>query len=305
MRVLVTGGGGYLGHGIVKALQDDNRVTEVRVVDNFQQNNFTLLSSSVLGSTTSVTHADILDDYSMERSMTRVDAVIHLAALTPGSSLGSRPHQFEQVNHWGSAAIAALVEKLSIARIINVSSAAVYGFHANHRTGTDELPTDPYGWSKLHGERHFDRLKDLGHRVATLRLGTVHGINEATRFDTFVNAFLKNVRLRQPLIVFGDGSEKRPILSLEYAIYAIEQALFDDSLNGTMTCFEETVSILDTVRLIQEIDPSVSVSLSDYRPPLLSLKVPDTLRLMPDFRGPSLGERLSQSLDELGARAPG
>ena len=105
MRILVTGGGGYIGTELVKRLVNFSAVEEVVVYDNLSRGNFNLFLGNKRrkNSKISFVQGDILDTRRLKKALNGIDVVYHLAAKVTTPFANTDPHYYEQINHWGTA----------------------------------------------------------------------------------------------------------------------------------------------------------------------------------------------------------
>ena len=162
MKILITGGAGYIGTELCSRLMHHPEIESIRVYDNLSRKNFNFfLGDNKLTSKVSFAEAEILDSYTLRKEVAKVDTVIHLAAKVTTPFADQSPHLFDQINNWGTAELAYAVEESNCQRLIYMSSVSVYG--SNEAEVGGDTPTTPktfYGISKLNGERHVERLKD-------------------------------------------------------------------------------------------------------------------------------------------------
>jgi UDP-glucose 4-epimerase len=103
VKILLTGGAGYIGNELVYRLSEETSIEEILVYDNLCKGNYNLFTGlrKVPGKNVRFTQGDILDSRSLRSAMRGVDLVIHLAAKVPTPYADQDPHDFEQSNHWG------------------------------------------------------------------------------------------------------------------------------------------------------------------------------------------------------------
>lgn len=261
MRVLVTGGAGYVGWSVVHDLVGRDGVEEVVIYDNFARRNYgVLLAEKPRGEATiRVVVDDLLNSRALRRAVESVDCVIHLAAVAMSPDIDENPHVFDQVNHWGTAELAYAVEQTGAPRLVYLSSGAVYGQREIVAdTETEPNPTNAYGRSKLAGERQLERLAGKL-ELNIIRSGTVYGVNPAARFDTFVNRFLLDAALGRPLSVHGSGEQVRPVVPVDIvAKHVVNSALAETTaaISHTVT---ENIAVNTVIDTLKTIDPSLDV----------------------------------------------
>jgi len=206
MRVLVTGGAGYIGSHVVRLLQD--RGDHVTVVDDL-----------LTGDARRVSGADViqldLDDTASLGPLTDAlrghDVVIHFAARKRVDESVRRPSWYYQQNVGGMANLLLAMEAAGVNAIVFSSSAAVYGAATGAQLpeSTPTVPVNPYGKTKLIGESMLDDARDaIGLRAASLRYFNVAGSGAPELGDTAVLNLVPMVfeKLDQGLspVIFGD-----------------------------------------------------------------------------------------------------
>lgn len=207
MKVLVTGGAGFIGSHIVDQLLGLGH--EVVVLDDLSSG-----SPENVAPGANFIRMNILDGKLMavfERE--KFDAVCHLAAQTiVGSSL-EHPDIDAQVNVLGTLQVLEGCRRTGVGRIIFASSAAVYGDTALLPVPEDasKQPTSFYGLSKLTAERYIQMYHELyGLHYVILRYANVYGERQGDRGEGgVVSIFSRAVRQRDPLRIFGDGEQTR------------------------------------------------------------------------------------------------
>jgi UDP-glucuronate 4-epimerase len=210
-RVLVTGGAGFIGSHLVKALLD--RGDEVSIVDNFDPFYPERLKRRGLDPRARLFEADIRDGEAMPRafSAAKPEVVVHLAALAGVRPSLERPAAYMDVNVRGTACLLEAARAAGTRRFVLGSSSSVYGAHAEapfRETARIDSPESPYAASKVASEvlaRTFHNL--YGIEVAALRFFTVYGPRQ--RPDLAIHKFSRRMLAGKPLPFFGDGSTRR------------------------------------------------------------------------------------------------
>ena len=210
-RVLVTGGAGFIGSHLVRALLD--RGDEVSVVDNFDPFYPERLKRGSLDARARLFEKDIRDQEAMHQAFAaaRPEVVVHLAALAGVRPSLERPEAYLDVNARGTACVLEAARKAATRRFVLGSSSSVYGAHAQppfRETARVDAPQSPYAASKVAAEvlaRTFHNLYGL--EIAALRFFTVYGPRQ--RPDLAIHKFSRRMLAGQPLPFFGDGSTRR------------------------------------------------------------------------------------------------
>ena len=231
MRVLVTGGAGFIGSHLCARLVD--RGDEVAVVDSFEPFHPERLKrralAPLLARNLRLFEADVRDERAMDRAFrdARPEAVVHLAALTGVPPSVERPAAYADVNVHGTAVILEAARRSSVRRFVFGSSSSVYGRNAEppFREGARiESPLSPYAASKAAGElltRTFHNLH--GSEAIVLRLFSVYGPRQ--RPDLAIHRFARRMLAGQTLPFFGDGSSRRDYTYVDDIVQGILAAL--------------------------------------------------------------------------------
>jgi len=172
MRLMVTGGAGYIGsHVVLDLLQAGHQVV---VVDNLSSGHVEAVRrvQELARRRCELVVADIADSARLGPALAGVDAVVHLAAFTSVPESMERPDHYFRNNVGGMAALLHTMEAAAVRRIVFASSAAVYGVQQELLVGEDLplRPENPYGASKAQGERMLDWMaRCLGWSAVSLR----------------------------------------------------------------------------------------------------------------------------------------
>jgi nucleoside-diphosphate-sugar epimerase len=224
VRVLVTGGAGYVGAVLVPTLLE--RGYQVRVVD------LGLFGAGHLPPDAELIVADVIDFD--DAWLDDVDAVIHLAGLSNDPMADFSP-RLNYLYNAASAAIAAHAAKAAgIGRFVLASSCSVYGLNDAAEVDEDHpvSPRFPYAVSKLMAERALLCLADETFHPIILRKGTVVGWSPRMRYDLAANVMLKTA-LTQSKILVHNPSLWRPFIDVRDVASAYVRALdADPALQG-------------------------------------------------------------------------
>ena len=219
MRVLVTGGAGYIGSTLVPVLLQQGY--EVRVVD------IGLFGTSHLPKEAEVIAGSVVNFD--ETWLDGVEAVIHLAGISNDPMAEFSPVLNYVDNAAGTAIVAQAAKKAGISRFVFASTCSVYGFTDNRELDEEASARSnfPYAVSKLMGERALACLSDDHFRPIILRKGTVGGWSPRMRYDLVVNTMVKTA-LVDGRIVVHNASLCRPLLDVRDAAAAYVKALNAD-----------------------------------------------------------------------------
>jgi len=223
MRLLVTGGAGYIGSQLIPVLLEHGYDTDV--VD-------LLWFGNHLPENVNVVQKDLFK--CQKEDLEQYDQVIFLAGLSNDPMAEFDPSMNFIFNGALPSYLAFLAKKAKVKRFIYASSCSVYGYTVNELYDEESPVTCgyPYGISKLQGERGVLQLQDENFSVIALRQGTVCGYSPRMRLDLIVNTMFK-FAMTDKKITVNNPSIWRPILDIRDAATAYLRAIQADySLSG-------------------------------------------------------------------------
>jgi len=258
MRILVTGGAGFIGSHLVDRLVATGH--DVLVLDNFCTGTMRNLSNVQSSRNLKVVRTNIRRiPGQLLKKVGEVDAVCHFAALTDVQASIKNPTTTSEVNVLGTLRVLDAARELKAERVIIASSAAVYGipyrFPITEDTATE--PVSPYGASKAASEL-YSRAFEENHGIETisLRYFNVYGPRQtSSQYSGVISIFARKLLRRQPLQIFGDGSQSRDFVFVADAIDGTIAALEKESLQSrvfNIATGKET-TILELAEMMQEI----------------------------------------------------
>ncbi|WP_336135588.1 NAD-dependent epimerase/dehydratase family protein [Natronomonas amylolytica] len=229
MRILVTGGCGYIGSALVPRLIEDDRVAEVVVFDSLTSGSPRNLAGS-LGDDLQFRRGDVRVYGDVESAMRGVDRVVHLAAITGADSTHDRRAETFAVNQDGTENVLTAVRKFDVENVVYASSCNNYGRAATTDIDeeTDQNPLNPYAESKVESEELLaEAVDEYGVDATALRMSTNYGWAPGVRFNLVVNHFVFRALTDRPLTVYGDGSNWRPFIHVQDAARAYAHAVLN------------------------------------------------------------------------------
>ncbi|MGI8952044.1 MAG: NAD-dependent epimerase/dehydratase family protein [Chitinophagaceae bacterium] len=258
MRILITGGAGYIGTELVNNLASMLNVESIIIYDNLSRGNYNLfLGKSIASPKIKFIHGEILDSRRLRQVLKNVNVVYHLAAkvLTPFANLDG--HIFEQTNHWGTAELVYAIEENPVQKFIFASSAAVYGNTKNFATEeTIPQPDSFYSISKHRAEAHVQRLFSKMNTII-LRLGNVYGYSKSMRFDAVINRFMFDAHYTGRITINGSGQQHRSFIHIDKLTYVLSQLLSTEIASGIYNVVDKNLSILDIAEVLKKIYPNI------------------------------------------------
>ena len=213
MKVLVTGGAGFIGSHIVEQL---HARAEVRVLDNLRSGHRRNLD----GLHCEFIAGSILDREAVRRALAGVDYVFHLAAMVSVPESMQQPVECVAVNTTGTLIVLEEAARAGVKKLVFSSSAAIYGNNpAGPKVETmPPEPVSPYAVTKLDGE-FYAAMFARENRLATvsLRYFNVFGPRQDPRsqYAAAVPAFIERAVRNEPLTIYGDGEQTRDFVPVQ------------------------------------------------------------------------------------------
>jgi UDP-glucose 4-epimerase len=225
--VLVTGGGGFIGHHLIRKLLDEG--FEVEAIDRAPRPPEIPNSPHL-----SYYQADLktIDSHSKNKPGTKI---VHLAANTSVQQSVKRPIVTVRANVEATCRMLDFARKLDSSKFLFASTAAVYGDRTASCSERDSpAPTSPYAASKLASEYYCKVYSKLyGIPTVILRYFNIYGPGQSDRYAGVITRFVKEAMRGRPPIVFGDGKQTRDFIFVEDVVGATIEALTLELPGGT------------------------------------------------------------------------
>ncbi len=253
MRVLVTGGAGFIGTNLSRRLIGEGH--DVVVLDNLSSG----YRSNIIGLQLDFREADILDRDALASACKGVDTIVHLAAR------GSVPRSIEDPGLTHAVNVDGTMNVLLAAReqgahLIYSSSSSVYGANQElpKREAMRTRPQSPYAVSKLASESYVLAFQHVyGMPALAFRFFNVYGPLQSAGhpYAAVIPAFVDALLAGRPLQVHGDGEQSRDFTSVDTVVDIVAEAVnrricSDDAVNlafGTRTSLRELIALLEQV----------------------------------------------------------
>jgi len=230
MRYLVTGGAGFIGSHIVRALLAAKH--SVRVLDNLYAGSTDKLSDIM--DEIEFIKADIRDLDALEPAVRGCDGVFHEAALVSVQQSFDMRDEYQDVNVNGTRNVLDLARRHG-ARVVYASSASVYGDVRRlpmREKDASRTPINPYGATKAEAEIMSQEYMTGGAGVVGLRYFNVYGVGQTSAYAGVITQFMRRLQAGRPPIVNGDGSQSRDFVYVEDVASANLAAMASDTRDG-------------------------------------------------------------------------
>jgi UDP-glucose 4-epimerase len=256
MKILVTGGAGFIGSHIAEHFQQE---AEVRILDNLRSGSL----HNLAGIRHRFYHGSILDRELVRTAMEGVDYVFHLAAMISVPESMHSPVECNEINTTGTLIVLEEAANAGVKKLCFSTSAAIYGDNPSTPKVETMLPEpkSPYAITKLDGEYYCRMFSNEGWlSTACLRYFNVFGPRQdpKSQYAAAVPIFFHKALLGEPLTIFGDGQQTRDF------VYVKDIA----AANAFLACHQDTgvfnvgygkqISILELAREIIRLTRSSS-----------------------------------------------
>lgn len=229
MNILITGGAGFIGSHLGKALNASGH--RIVVLDDFNDYYDPQIKRANIREripNAKIIEGDIRDKSIVEQAFTNdIDAVIHLAARAGVRPSISDPELYISTNIQGTYNLLEAARNNKVSRFVFASSSSVYGVNPKVPFAESDLiqsTISPYAMTKLAGEQMCSNFSHLyGMRCVCLRFFTVYGPGQ--RPDLAIHKFTDLIHHGKPLDMYGDGSTERDYTYIDDIVQGVVSAL--------------------------------------------------------------------------------
>lgn len=270
MRILITGGAGFIGSNLADALLQDKRVSQVRVLDNLSTGSINNIADFRTHPRFQFIEGDIRNYKDCLEACEGIDLVNHQAALGSVPRSIHDPLSTNEVNITGTLNIFTAAKEKAIQRVVYAASSSTYGDHpglpkAEDKTGN---PLSPYAVTKLVNELYAKVYASVyGMKFIGLRYFNIFGPrqNPAGPYAAVIPLFAEALLNNTSPIINGDGSHSRDFTFVANAVQANILSLFTDNgqaLNQVynIACGEQTSLLQLFEYLKKEAASSINVT---------------------------------------------
>jgi UDP-N-acetylglucosamine/UDP-N-acetylgalactosamine 4-epimerase len=262
MKILLTGGAGFVGTNIAKALLNDERVSLVRIIDNLSNGYIQNINSHANHPKLEFIKGDISDFATCEKVMQDIDLVSHQAALGSVPRSIENPIATNNANINGTLNIFTSAKNAGVKRIVFAASSSTYGDSENLPKVENIIgkPLSPYAVTKYVMELYADVFaKTYGLEFIGLRYFNIFGPHQSPTgaYAAVIPLFMDCVLNGTSPTINGDGSNSRDFTFVQNAVQANLKALFTDSNEAVNQiyniAFGQSTTLLELFNYINEV----------------------------------------------------
>lgn len=255
MKILITGGAGFIGSNLAKRLVKDDH--DVVVLDSLLRGN--KLDKETFEKVTFV-HGDVRDLETVTKASQGCDLIFHFAAVLGVDIVADNPVETMDVEVIGTRNVVNAAEVNNIKRIMYASTSGIYGHSAIENALTEEVLVDPrtsYAMAKRYNEIYLaSHYEEKGLDVVSLRFFNVYGWNQDNRM--VVPRFFEQAIAGERITVFGSGKQTRDFTFIDDTVEACIRLMDVKGCHIVNIANEAEWCILDLAEQIKEITNSNS-----------------------------------------------
>ena len=255
MKILITGGAGFIGSNLAKRLVEDGH--QVRILDSLLRGN--KLDKSTYDAVDFV-KGDVRDLDTVIHASKGCDLIYHFAAVLGVDIVADNPVETMDVEVIGTRNIVEAASVNNIKKIMYASTSGIYGHSAIENALTEEVLVDPrtsYAMAKRYNEIYLaSHHEEKGLNVISLRFFNVYGENQDNRM--VVPRFFEQALNNEDITVFGSGKQTRDFTYIDDTVEACVRLISVDGCHIVNIANEEEWQIIELAEKIKDITASQS-----------------------------------------------
>ena len=257
MRILITGGAGFIGSHLVDYLISKKNIKKVIVLDNIKDGSLKNLRNSINSKKFIFYKKDIRNFDNIKNVFKNIDIVYHFAALSDVVPSIEEPIEYLDTNIMGTVNVLEAMRKNNVKKIIYAASSSCYGIPKKFpTTENDEIkPMYPYALSKNLGEqiiKHWSKTYKI--EFVSLRLFNVYGTRSRTNsaYGAALGVFLKQKLSNHPFTIIGNGKQKRDFIHIDDVVRAFYLSISKSVKNTILNIGSGNPhSVLEMVKILK------------------------------------------------------
>ncbi|MBS1641213.1 MAG: SDR family oxidoreductase [Bacteroidetes bacterium] len=275
MKILVTGGAGFIGSNLVETLLADSRVELVRVLDNLSTGSIKNIQLFFSNSKFQFIEGDVRNYETCLQACNNINLISHQAALGSVPRSINDPLTTNAVNITGTLNMFTAAKETNITRVVYAASSSTYGDHPDLPKVEDKIgnPLSPYAVTKYVNELYARVYANTyGLQLIGLRYFNVFGPKQSPNgpYAAVIPLFIQSLLNNQTPFINGDGSHSRDFTFVSNAVQANMKALFTENNEAVnqvynIACGEQT-TLLQLFNCLKNITQSnINVILREER----------------------------------------
>jgi len=293
MKILVTGGAGFIGSHIVDNLVKQGH--EVVVFDDLSSGRLENLKG--VSDKIQLIKGDILDYNFLNKAVSGIDIISHQAAQLEIFRCIENPIYDIQTNTIGTINILRAAAENNVRKVINASSACIYG-QAMEIPENEDHPKNPnweYGISKLAAEKYCEIYENKHNiPIVSLRYGIVYG--EREWFGRVLPIFIKRAIEKQPLVIFGDGQQLRDFIHVSDIVTMHDKCVERDLSGGYNVGTSIGTSVNELAAIVKNVSGDIEVIHDDVKEGSSSKHFPERKRIPSELKQMVLGNSKARKI---------
>jgi len=225
LKILITGGAGFIGSSLAKTMMEKGN--NIKILDNLSHSSKKSITN-LQNNGVEFCEGDITNFNQTKKAVNDCDVVLHLAAKISVQESISNPQETKKVNVKGTENILRACVETGTTNLIAASSAAVYGIPEKLPLNENSSlrPISPYGQSKVMMEQ---KIKEYAAKhdfdCIILRIFNAYGSGQSDEYAGVITKFTKSILQNKPLTIFGDGSFSRDFIHISDVVSSFEGAI--------------------------------------------------------------------------------
>ena len=254
-RVVITGGGGFIGSNLAEELAGEN---EVILIDDLSTGKVENIEGLLKRGAVKLVKGSVTDLDFLREQFKGADYVFHLAALPSVPRSVADPLASNEINLTGTLNVLIAARDNRVSKVIYASSSSVYGDMPNSPKSENMPPSpmSPYGVGKLAGEYYCQVFTQVyGLPTISLRYFNVYGPKQdpSSEYAAVIPRFIVSILKGEPPIIFGDGQQTRDFTFVQDVVEANILAAESEATGVFNVGSGSQISINELARLIMRL----------------------------------------------------